>query len=88
MQWALETKSEVDTFVVATDNETWSGRIHPYQALREYREKMGIDARLAVIAMTPTEFTIADPLDPGSMDVSGFDSSTPNLLSDFSRGDI
>lgn len=88
MRWALQTKTEVDTFQVYTDNETWHGDIHPFQALREYREKMGIPARLAVVAMTPTEFSIADPRDPGSLDVSGFDSAVPILLSDFSRGDI
>ncbi len=88
MAWALQHKIEIDTFVVLTDNETWHGRIHPHQALREYREKMGIPARLVVVAMTATGNTIADPKDPLQLDVSGFDSSVPQLLSDFSRGDI
>lgn len=79
---------EIDTFVVYTDNETWAGRIHPFQALKEYRHHSGIDARLIVVALTPTEFTIADASDPGMLDIVGFDSAVPTLISDFSRGDL
>jgi hypothetical protein len=39
---------QVDCFVVLTDSETWSGGIHPTEALRQYRDKMGILARLLV----------------------------------------
>jgi 60 kDa SS-A/Ro ribonucleoprotein len=84
MLWALQNKILVDTFIIYTDSETWFGRIHPHQALREYRERSGIDARLAVVGMTSTNFTIADPADPGSMDVAGFDAAVPKLLTDFS----
>ncbi len=88
MLWALENKVEIDTFLVITDNETWAGNIHPHQALEQYRQKMGIPARLAVAGMTATDVTIADPADPGSMDIAGFDSSVPTLFTDFSRGSI
>lgn len=86
MLHAQRTGLEVDTFVLFTDNETWAGSIHPHQALREYREKTGIDARLVVVGMTATQFSIADPSDAGMLDVAGFDSAVPNLISDFSRG--
>jgi 60 kDa SS-A/Ro ribonucleoprotein len=88
MLWAAENKVPVDVFEVLTDNETWFGDIHPYQALELYRQRMGIDARLAVVSFTPTEFSIANPDDPRTLDVSGFDSATPTLLADFARGDI
>ena len=88
MLWALENSVAVDTFQVYTDNETWAGSIHPHQALEMYRQQTGIPARLAVAAFTATEFTIADPADPGSLDVSGFDAAVPKLLADFARGDI
>lgn len=88
MIWAREQGIEVDTFVVYTDNETWAGRVHPHQALADYRAATGIPARLVVAALTPTEFTIADPADAGMLDVSGFDSAVPGLIADFSRGDI
>lgn len=86
MVWALKNRVKVDTFHIYTDNETWHGAIHPHQALRQYRDKMGIDARLVVVAMTANGSTIADPSDPKQLDVSGFDSAVPNLVADFSRG--
>lgn len=86
MLYAQREGLEIDTFVVYTDNETWSGTIHPHQALRQYREHTGINAKLVVVGMTATEFTIADPSDSGMLDIAGFDSAVPNLISDFSRG--
>lgn len=88
MLWAMQNDVAVDTFVVYTDNETYAGRMHPHQALEEYRRQTGIAARLAVVGMTATDFTIADPSDLGSLDIAGFDSSVPNMLSDFSTGRI
>ena len=88
MVWALRSKVEVDVFTVYTDNETWAGDIHPHQALIRYREQMGIDAKLVVVGMTATDFSIADPSDAGMLDVAGFDSAVPALISGFARGDI
>lgn len=86
MLWALENKVEVDTFVVITDNETWAGNIKPTQALKRYRDATGIPARLAVLGVASTDFTIADPQDRGQMDFVGFDSNAPRVLADFSAG--
>jgi 60 kDa SS-A/Ro ribonucleoprotein len=80
---ALKHRWAVDTFVVYTDSETWAGNIHPAQALREYRERMGIAAKLVVVAMASNGFTIADPNDAGMLDVVGFDTATPSVISDF-----
>lgn len=88
MLYAANRRLEVDTFIVITDNETWAGPVHPHQALEEYRQQSGIPARLVVAAMTPTRFTVADPTDPGSLDVSGFDTATPATIAGFSRGDF
>jgi 60 kDa SS-A/Ro ribonucleoprotein len=60
MRWALERKLEVDTFLIYTDSETWAGPIHPVQALNQYRERMGIAAKLVVIGMVSNGFSIAD----------------------------
>lgn len=86
MEWARENKVAIDTFSVITDNETYAGRIHPFQSLKKYRKEMGIDARLAVFGVSATDFTIADPSDPGMMDFVGFDTSAPNVFTDFSAG--
>jgi 60 kDa SS-A/Ro ribonucleoprotein len=88
MIWAEKNGMEIDTFVVLTDNETWAGRSHPFQALKSYRQKTGIDARLAVLGVAATDFTIADPSDRGMMDFCGFDSNAPRVLADFSAGRI
>ena len=86
MLHAIEQGLEVDTFVIYTDNETWYGKVHPHQALRRYRECSGIDARLIVVGMTSTGFSIADPDDPGMLDVVGFDAAVPSLITEFARG--
>lgn len=88
MLWAEQNNREYDTFIVLTDNETWAGSMHPHQALRQYRERVVPNARLAVVGMTANDVSIADPADHGSLDVAGFDSAVPNLLADFSRGSI
>lgn len=85
MVHAMKHKIPVDTFVVYTDSETWAGPVHPPVALREYRQKMGIPAKLVVVGMTANRFTIADPSDGGMLDVVGFDTATPAVLADFAR---
>src|SRR5437764_284552 len=86
MLYAQAHEREVDAFVIYTDSETWAGDLHPVQALRDSRQVSGIDARLVVVGMVSNGFTIADPADPGMLDVVGFDTATPQLISDFARG--
>jgi len=86
MLYALDREREIDTFVIYTDSETWAGEVHPAHALADYRRASGIDARLVVVGMVSNGFSIADPNDPGMLDVVGFDTATPQLVSDFARG--
>jgi 60 kDa SS-A/Ro ribonucleoprotein len=88
MLHATERRLKIDTFIVLTDSETWAGPIHPSQALREYREKSGLPARLIVAGLLSNGFSIADPSDAGMLDVVGFDASAPELMAGFSRGDF
>jgi 60 kDa SS-A/Ro ribonucleoprotein len=88
MLYAPALQREVDTFVIHTDSETWAGDIHPVQALRDYRQASGIDARLVVVGMVSNGFSIADPADRGMLDVVGFDTATPQLIADFARGTL
>ncbi len=83
MRYALANRIPVDVFVIYTDNETWCGDVHPSVALSNYRQRMGIDAKLVVVGMTATNVTIADPNDPGMLDVVGFDAAVPRLMRDF-----
>jgi len=83
---AMKHKWPVNLFVIYTDNETWAGSIHPAQALRQYRQRMGIPARLVVVGMASNGFSIADPADGGMLDVVGFDTVTPQVIADFGSG--
>jgi 60 kDa SS-A/Ro ribonucleoprotein len=85
MLYAMDKRLDVDVFVVLTDSETWAGSVHPVQALVAYREKRGIPAKLIVVGMVSNGFSIADPNDAGMMDVVGFDTSVPQLMSDFAK---
>jgi 60 kDa SS-A/Ro ribonucleoprotein len=85
MRWALNEKKTYDAIVIYTDNETWSGHVHPKEALLEYRRKMGVDTKLIVCAMTSTGFSIADPNDGGMLDICGIDSAVPALISNFMK---
>ncbi len=84
---ALKNKVPLDACVIYTDSETWAGDVHPHAALRAYREKVQPLARQIVCATTSTGFTIADPADPLSLDIAGFDAATPSLIADFARGE-
>lgn len=88
MLYAEQAKLPVDVFVVYTDSETWAGGIHPVQALRKYRQAMGIPAKLVVVGMVANNFTIADPQDRGMLDVVGFDTAVPEILALFAKGEI
>ncbi len=83
MVWAAERKVEVNVFCIYTDNETHSGSVHVTQALNQYRQKMGRDAKVVVIGMTSDGFTIADPNDAGMLDMVGFDANAPAVISSF-----
>jgi len=43
------------------------------------------NARAVVVGMTSNGFTLADPNDRGMLDVVGFDTSVPVVVSDFVR---
>jgi 60 kDa SS-A/Ro ribonucleoprotein len=76
----------IDVFCVYTDNETYAPTMHPQVALEEYRRVTGIDAKLIVVGMVANQLTIADPKDKNTLNLAGFDTSTPELISMFVRG--
>jgi 60 kDa SS-A/Ro ribonucleoprotein len=85
MIWARENGVNVSAFITYTDSETWAGKIHPTQALRQYRSEFTGDAKSVVVGMTSNGFTIADPNDRGMLDVVGFDTTAPAVIADFVR---
>jgi 60 kDa SS-A/Ro ribonucleoprotein len=86
---ALAHRWNVDAFCIYTDNETYAGRQHPFQAMQKYRQGMNKpDAKLIVVGMAVNDFSIADPKDPNMLDVVGFDTQTPRFMSEFIAGRI
>ena len=77
-----------DVFCVYTDSETYAPTIHPQLALEIYRKATGVDAKLIVVGMTANNLSIADPKDKNTLNLAGFDTSTPELISMFVRGQI
>lgn len=81
--YAAANDMAIDKIVIYTDNETWDGGVHPAKALEMYRQKSGIQTKQVVVGMVSNGFSIADPDDPLSLDVVGFDTATPQVVSQF-----
>jgi hypothetical protein len=85
---AIKHNLQIDAFIIITDNETYAPGEHPQNALVRYRELTGITAKLIILGMTGNCFTIADPTDRNTLNLAGFDTSTPEIASMFMRGEI
>jgi hypothetical protein len=88
IQHAIKHNILIDAFIIITDNETYAPSEHPQNALIRYRELTGIQAKLIVLGMTGNCFTIVDPTDRNTLNLAGFDTSTPEIASMFMRGEI
>jgi 60 kDa SS-A/Ro ribonucleoprotein len=84
IEYARKNRINADLFLVITDNETnnYHGR-HASDALRQYRVAVNPKAKMIVAGMTATQSSIADPKDPGMLDLVGYDSSIPKIISEF-----
>ena len=85
MKWATRGRIPVDSFYIFTDAQTWAGGQHVHEALVEYRQKMNRDAKLVCVGFGASKMTIANPDDPGMLDVVGFDTATPAIMADFTK---
>lgn len=85
MLWASQHDIEADAFCIYSDNDTWIGHVHPDTALQDYRKRFKIPAKLVVVSMTATNCSIANPEDAGQLDVVGFDTATPAVISNFCK---
>jgi 60 kDa SS-A/Ro ribonucleoprotein len=80
---AQKSRQVFDAIVVVTDSETVYRESSPTDALLRYRETVGIDARLAIVGMTSSGFSLADPEDAAMLDMIGFDADSPRALVEF-----
>lgn len=88
MLYALEKGLRPEVFVILTDNDTHSGSMQPFEALEKYRRETGIDAKLIVLSTVASRYQVIDPKDKNSLDIAGFDSAAPQLMSSFARGEF
>lgn len=88
IMYALEKGLRPEVFLILTDNETWAGDIQPFEALEKYRRETGIDAKVIFLSTEATPNTLIDPNDKNSLDIAGFDSAAPALVSAFARGEF
>ena len=87
--YAEKNKLDVDAIIMFTDNETYFGRIHPTQALESYRKSRNKPNCVQVVCATSvTKFTISDPKDQLQLDVAGFDSAVPSIITELVSGQI
>jgi 60 kDa SS-A/Ro ribonucleoprotein len=78
--WLMWRTFKADVICFWTDCESWAGRRHPSQALAEYRAKMNRNVKAVYVTLVPNQITLADPQDPQSWDIAGFDPGAPRLL--------
>jgi len=82
MTHALQHKFGFDKFIIYTDNETHHHAIHPAVALDMYCKGVR-PAKLVVAAFVGSRFSIADPKRSDMLDVVGFDSAAPRIITEF-----
>jgi 60 kDa SS-A/Ro ribonucleoprotein len=87
MRWALDRKADFDVFSIYTDGQTWAGPQHPVQAMAEYRRKRVADAKMVSVSMVGYGNSVVDGNDARMLDVVGFDTAVPALITDFVKGD-
>jgi len=88
IRWAQSTRTPFDAIVLVTDGESWAGDRHVSQAIKEYRNSVGIDTKLVIAYTSAQTATLADPSDKSSLDIAGFDASMPALITNFVKGEV
>ncbi|XP_036410266.1 60 kDa SS-A/Ro ribonucleoprotein [Megalops cyprinoides] len=83
--WATENERAADIFIVFTNNDTWFGKVHPAEALRMHRHKMGVHSKLIVCGLAANCLGVADPDDRGMLEICGFDSGALDVIGNFAR---
>jgi len=85
-RWALDRTIEADAIVIFTDNETWANSRPILVWMNDYRRTINPAARLIVAGMTATDYSVVSPNDALGLNVAGFDTNAPGIISNFIRG--
>lgn len=88
IKYLTDNKIPVDVIFIGSDGETWAGNAHVDQMLNRYRDMMGVPTKL-IFANTESNFwSLTDPKDPLTCNIVGFDAALPQLVREFSLGNI
>lgn len=83
IRYALDNGLEIDAFIILTDEENWAGRMHPVEALQEYRRLTGIQAKMIAVGMQAVGYSVVWPDDAGCLALVGMDTSVPQIINSF-----
>jgi 60 kDa SS-A/Ro ribonucleoprotein len=83
--WAKSAGYRPDAILLWTDSQTWSGSIHPAQAITALRGYTRKRVKVAVAATTATRHSVGDTNDADLLQVCGFDAAVPAVIADFIR---
>lgn len=78
--WLNRKRGDAEVIVEITDGESWSGPTHTAEELGRLRQRVGHPVAFVAAAVTATKGTIADPKDPHSLNVVGFDPTVPEAI--------
>ena len=82
----MQDRVDVDAVISYTDNNTWSGYGHSSQLHRDYMKQVGHPVRFINAACEVNHSTDVDPGNPYMLEIAGFDSSAPRVVSEFIGG--
>lgn len=83
--FAIDRNLHIDTFAFYTDSMSWGGT-HAFQQLNKYRKAINPNARAVYVTITAGYGGLADPKDPNSLAIGGFDPTAPKIIQQFSQG--
>lgn len=84
---ATKERYNVDVFAIYTDGENGNRDRAARQSLVEYRNRVNPDARLVIVATEFNQFNNSGNL-PNTLEVAGFDTAVPRVISEFAKGNI
>jgi 60 kDa SS-A/Ro ribonucleoprotein len=86
--WMIKNKFKADVVCFWTDSESWAGRKHPSQALKEYRKKVNPHVKAVYVTLAPYQISLVDPTDSLSWDLAGFDPGMPRIIQMLATGEL
>jgi 60 kDa SS-A/Ro ribonucleoprotein len=80
MKYAMQRKLNLDSIMLLTDSESWAGREHSVEALKEYRAKFNKDVKVIEVASTATYHSQFPTDDLNLLRISGFNSGVLKII--------